>query len=69
MKNLDAQNPVNPKYILQNHLGRTMIYSAKKLVFRDCFINHGNIYDEHLDNAEVLYYCHPAVLEHAILPS
>jgi len=76
LKNLDAHDPVNPKYILQNHLGRTAIYSAKSW-FRDCFISHGNIsdgeniewYDEHLDNAGKLYHCHPSVPEHAILPS
>lgn len=49
-----TESPANPEYFLQNHLGRTAIYSTKKLVFRDGFISQGNIHDEHLYNARKL---------------
>ena len=68
LKNLDAKNPLNPNIFFRTiRCGQR--YIQLKSWFRYCFIIHGNMYDEHLDNAGKLYYCHPSVPEHAILPS
>ncbi|KAJ1280730.1 hypothetical protein BS78_04G255200 [Paspalum vaginatum] len=61
---------VNPNYIPENHLARTATDSGKMLVFKDSFVSCGKIHDIHLANIGSFQgYCHPLVVEHAILRS